>query len=176
MADALTHSEEKRLAAAEGSGVVYRSEVRVEPKAGAIKLVHLPMESEPVPMGLHGPIARHYKLPEGAFTPHASTLDYIVGATAACLMGTLNRALQARKIETGDGRLKAEATGDIELEEGVLVVRRIRMLVYLRAEVPQKVVAERVISFYAAQCPVYRTLHKAIEITTELDFQAITNA
>ena len=51
---------------------------------------------------------------EGAFTPHASTLDYIVGATAGCLMGTLNRALQVRKIVTTDGRLESEAVGEIE--------------------------------------------------------------
>lgn len=62
------------------SQVVYRSVVRVEPQPGGIKLVHLPCESEPVPMGLHGAIARHYKMSEGAFTPHAATLDYIVEA------------------------------------------------------------------------------------------------
>ena len=115
----------------------------------------------------------HYKVPEGAFTPHASTLDYIVGATAGCLLGTLNRALQVRKIETGDGKLKTEAVGEIELEDGVLVIRRIRMLVHLQADASQKEAAERVISVYAMHCPVYRSLYKAIEITTELDFQPL---
>ena len=71
--------------------VIYRSHVSVEPKPGGIKLVSLPEESAPVPMGLHGPIAKHYKLAEGTYTPHASTLDYVVGATAGCLAGTLGR-------------------------------------------------------------------------------------
>jgi uncharacterized OsmC-like protein len=127
-------------------------------------------------MGLHGAIAAHYKVPEGAFTPHASTLDYIVGATAGCLMGTLNRALQARKIETGDGRLSSEAVGEIELEDAVLVIRRIRILVHLRADIAQREAAERVIGVYASHCPVYRSLYKAIEITTDLDFQSLPAA
>jgi uncharacterized OsmC-like protein len=163
MSDAVTRAEP----AAE---VVYRSRVSVEPRPGGIKLVSLPMESEPLPMGMHGPIAAHYKLAEGGFTPRASTLDYIVGATAGCLMGTLNRALQVRKIATDGGRLQAEAVGEIEIEEGVLVIRRIRMRVRLRAEASQRAAAERVISVYAPHCPVYRSLYRAIAITTELDF------
>jgi uncharacterized OsmC-like protein len=155
------------------SEVIYRSEIRVETKPGGIKMVHLPMESEPVPMGMHGAIARHYKLAEGAYTPRASTLDYIVGATAGCLLGTLNRALQARKIDTSGGRLEAQAVGELEAEDGVLVIRRIRMQVKLRAEESQREAAERVIAVYASACPVYRSLYKAIDISTELDFQPV---
>jgi uncharacterized OsmC-like protein len=155
--------------------VVYRSEVRVEAKPGAIKMVHLPAESEPVPMGMHGAIARHYKMADGAFTPRASTLDYVVGATAGCLMGTLNRALLARKIDTSDGRLEAKAVGELESEDGVLVIRRIRMQVRLRAEESQRETAERAIAVYATACPVYRSLYKAIDISTELDFQPVTS-
>ena len=157
------------------SAVVYRSEVRVEAKPGGIKMVHLPAEPEPVSMGMHGAIARHYKLPDGAYTPRASTLDYVVGATAGCLMGTLNRALLARKIETSDGRLEAKAVGELESEDGVLVIRRIRMQVRLRAEESQRDTAERVIAVYATACPVYRSLYKAIDISTELDFQPVTS-
>ena len=153
--------------------VVYVSRVRVETKPGGIKLITLPEESAPVPMGLHGAIAAHYKLAEGSFTPRAATLDYIVGATAGCLMGTLNRALQVRDIATDCGRLQAEAIGEIEVEEGVLVIRRIRMRVRLQAPASQREAVDRVIGIYATKCPVYRSLHKAIDITTELDFQPI---
>jgi uncharacterized OsmC-like protein len=153
--------------------VVYESRVRVEAKSGGIKLVHLPVETEAIPMGMHGPIAKHYKIPEGTYTPHASTLDYVVGATGGCLMGTLNRALQVRKIATDGDRFHGEAVGELEVEDGVLVIRRIRMLVRLRAEESQREAAERVIEVYASQCPVYRTLAKSIDITTELDFHPI---
>jgi uncharacterized OsmC-like protein len=151
---------------------VYSARVRVEARPGGLKLIHLPIETEPVPMGMHGPIAKHYKIPEGSYTPHASTLDYVIGATAGCLMGTLNRALQVRKIATDGDRLQAEAVGEIEAEDGVLIIRRIRMLVRLRADESQREAAERTIEAYAAHCPVYRSLYKAIEITTELEFQA----
>jgi len=153
--------------------VVYRCEVRVEAKPGGIKMVHLPAESEPVPMGMHGAIARHYKLAEGAFTPRASTLDYVVGATVGCLTGTLNRALVARKIETGGGRLDVRGIGELESDDGVLVIRRIRMQVRLQAPESQREAAERVIGVYASACPVYRSLYKAIDISTEFDFQPV---
>jgi uncharacterized OsmC-like protein len=152
--------------------VAYRSHVRVEPGAAKLKLVRLPHEPEPVPMGVHGPIAAHYHLAEGTFTPRASTLDYVVGAAAGCLMGTLNGALQARQIPTGDGRLTGEAIGDVEVEDGVLVIRRIRMIVHLHAEEAHRAAAERAIAVYADKCPVYRSLYKAIAISTELDFQS----
>jgi len=177
MPQATTQSESKgsgSKSAESKSEVVYESRVRVEAKGGGIKLVHLPAEMEPVPMGMHGAIARHYKIPEGAYTPHASTLDYIVGATAGCLMGTVRRALQVRKIDTDGDRLLGEAIGEIEVEDGVLVIRRIRMLVRLVAEESQREAAERVIEVYASQCPVHRSLAKAIHITTELEFQPMT--
>jgi|SRR5579872_4071706 len=153
--------------------VVYRSVVRVETGAGRVKLVYLPQEAEPVPMGLHGAVAAHYKSVEGSYAPHATTLDYIVGATAGCLYGTLVRALQVRSIDTGNGRLKAEAVGELETEDGVLVIRRIRVLVHLQAEESHREAAERVIAVYAPKCPVYRSLYKAIDITTTLKFQPL---
>jgi uncharacterized OsmC-like protein len=156
-----------------GAEVVYRAEVHVEAAPGMIKLVSLPAESDPVAMGVHGEIAKHFKLAEDAFTPRASTLDYIVGATAGCLTGVLSRGLTARKIAIGDGRLKVDAIGEIESDEGVLVVRRIHVVAHLKAEESQREAAKRVAASCESQCPVYRSIHKAIDITTELDFQPI---
>ena len=62
--------------------VVYRSEVRIERVKGPIRRAYLPAETEPVIFGAHGAVADHYKLPQGAFEPHATTLDYIVAAAA----------------------------------------------------------------------------------------------
>jgi organic hydroperoxide reductase OsmC/OhrA len=153
--------------------VVYVSKIQVEPRTGGLKMVHLPVDTEPVPMGMFGAVAEHYKVPEGTYTPHATALDYVVGAAAACLMGTLNRALQVRKIATDSGRLTSEAFGEVEVEDGVLVIRRIRIVVHLCAPESQRDAVERVIPVYASGCPVYRSIHKAIDITTELDFQPI---
>jgi hypothetical protein len=127
-----------------GVEVVYRSLVRVEAKPGGIKLVSLPAEPAPVPMGMHGAIAKHYKLAEGSFTPHASTLDYVVGATAGCLAGTLGRALTMRKIPVGEGRLQVEAVGELEADDSVLVIRRIRVVAQLKADASNREATEQI--------------------------------
>jgi hypothetical protein len=64
------------------SDVVYRSEVRIEREKGPVRRAYLPAESAPVIFGVHGAVAEHYKVPADAFPPHATTLDYIVAATA----------------------------------------------------------------------------------------------
>jgi uncharacterized OsmC-like protein len=153
--------------------VVYHSHVEVDARAGGIKEIFLPAEAEPVIMGMHGPVARHYKLIEGAYTPHASTIDFVVGAAAGCMTGSLGRALAQSNVPVGDGRLQVEAFGEIAVEDGVLFIRRIRVLAHLQAEASKRELAESVTAQYAMKCPVYRSLYKGIDITTELDFQPI---
>ena len=62
--------------------VVYRSEVRIERVKGPVRKAYLPAETEPVIFGVHGAVAEHYKVPPGTLPAHATTLDYIVAATA----------------------------------------------------------------------------------------------
>ena len=68
--------------------------------------------------------------------------------------------------------MTADATGEVETESGVLIIRRIHVVLRLKAAAGQKETAERVHGFFADRCPVYRTLKPAIEITTELAFEA----
>jgi uncharacterized OsmC-like protein len=70
-----------------------------------------------------------------------------------------------------DGNLVAYATGEVELEGTVLVLKRIHVRMELRAPAAQREVAERAHGIYAESCPVYRSLKAAIAITTELDFR-----
>jgi uncharacterized OsmC-like protein len=86
-------------------------------------------------------------------------------------VGTFGGALEARQIPAGDGRLIGTATGEIEKDEGVLVIRRIHVRLELRAASEHRETAYRVHGFFADRCPVYRTLKPAISITTELTFQ-----
>jgi uncharacterized OsmC-like protein len=164
MAEAATRSETK-------PEVIYCSEVRATPAGGGIKLVSLPHEAEPIPMGMHGAIAAHYKLIEGSYTPRAATLDYLVGATAACLLGTLARALRVREINSDAEHLYMDAVGEHEVEDGVVILRRIHVTAHLRAKSSQRETVERVFPLFASKCPVHRSIKKAIDITTELDFQ-----
>lgn len=62
----------------------------------------------------------------------------------------------------------SDAEGEIELEEGVLVIRRIHVRLRLKADIANHETARRVHGFFADKCPVYRTLRPAISITTEL--------
>jgi hypothetical protein len=62
--------------------VVYRSEVRVERIKGPERRAYLPMLEEPVLLGLHSEVADHYNADPELYEPQATTLDYLVAATA----------------------------------------------------------------------------------------------
>jgi len=64
------------------SDVAYVSIVRIERLGGPNRLAYLPAEKEPVRFGVHGAVAQHYKVDPAKVEPHATTLDYIVAATA----------------------------------------------------------------------------------------------
>jgi uncharacterized OsmC-like protein len=164
---------EAAISSQANSAVVYRSEVSAVPSTGGIKFVSLPAETQPVPMGMQGGIAAHYKLPEGSFIPRAATLDYLVGGTAACLLGTLARALRVREVNSDAEHLTLTATGEHESEDGVLVLKRIHAVAHLRAQGSQRETVERVFQVFASKCPMHQSIRKAVDITTELDFQAI---
>jgi uncharacterized OsmC-like protein len=82
------------------------------------------------------------------------------------MVGTFGAALEARKINASDGRLTADITGEVESEEGVLVIRRIHVAMQIRAAVEAGETIWRVHGVFADKCPVYRTLRPAIEITS----------
>ena len=56
----------------------------------------------------------------------------------------LRGALEARKIHAGDRRLTADVTGEIEIEEGVLVIRRIHVVYHIQAPADAEAIIERV--------------------------------
>ncbi len=87
-------------------------------------------------------------------------------------MGTFGGALEARQVDASGGRLVAEVTGEVEKEEGVLVIRRIHVLMKLAAPESSREIVERVHGMYAMRCPMYRTLHKAIQLTSSFELVA----
>ncbi len=89
------------------------------------------------------------------------------------MMGTFGGALEARQIDASNGKLTADVTGEVEAEEGVLVIRRIYVAMRLLAPQAAKQTAERVHGIYAMRCPLYRTLHKAIQLTSS--FELVTS-
>ncbi len=85
------------------------------------------------------------------------------------MMGTFGGALEARQIDANNGKLTAEVIGEVEQEEGVLVIRRIHVAMRLAAPETARKAIERVHGIYAMNCPLYRTLHKAIQLTSSFE-------
>ena len=85
------------------------------------------------------------------------------------MMGTFGGALEARQIDASNGKLTAEVTGEVEEEDGVLVIRRIHVLMRLVAPEETREKVERVHAVYAMSCPLYRTLHNAIRLTSSFE-------
>jgi uncharacterized OsmC-like protein len=59
--------------------------------------------------------------------------------------------------------------GEVEKEDGVLVIRRIHVSYRLDAGEEHREVVERVHGFHRDRCPVYRSIHTAIDITTDVE-------
>ena len=86
------------------------------------------------------------------------------------MVGTFAGALAAREIKLQPADLVADVTGEIEKEDGVLVIRRIRIRYRLRIPPEKREVAERVRAVHATACPVARSIGKCIEIGTEVEY------
>lgn len=85
------------------------------------------------------------------------------------MVGTFGGALEARQIDANNGKLVAEITGEVETEEGVLIIRRIHVAMRLVAPEASRETVERVHGMYAMRCPIYRTLHNAIQISSSYE-------
>ncbi|MCA1687103.1 MAG: OsmC family protein [Actinobacteria bacterium] len=65
--------------------------------------------------------------------------------------------------------LYADTVGEIETENKVLVVKRIKQTFHLTADEKDREKIERVLGVYADSCPVARSVKGSIEISSELD-------
>jgi uncharacterized OsmC-like protein len=88
------------------------------------------------------------------------------------MVGTFGGALEARQIDASNGRLTADVTGEVETEEGVLVIRRIHVTMQLVAAPEHRDTVDRVHDIYAMRCPLYRTVHGAIALSSSVDLVA----
>ncbi|MGI9103519.1 MAG: OsmC family protein [Terriglobales bacterium] len=82
------------------------------------------------------------------------------------MLGTFAGALDARKIDAKHGKLTADVRGEIESDEGTLVIKRVNVKFTLQAGEDVRETVERVHAVYKDKCPVYRTLKPAMEISS----------
>jgi len=59
----------------------------------------------------------------------------------------------------------------VELEGSTLVIKRIHVRMLLECAQEQRATAERVHGIYAQSCPVYRSIHPQIAVTSEVVFR-----
>lgn len=60
------------------------------------------------------------------------------------------------------------------MDEGVLVLRRIHVVFSLKGVPAEKVdSAQRAHDVFKMKCPVYRSVHRAIDVTTELNVEGL---
>jgi uncharacterized OsmC-like protein len=62
--------------------------------------------------------------------------------------------------------------GEVEKDDGVLVIKRIHVRYTLVADADDEETARRVHELHHARCPVYRTIEGCVDITTELRIES----
>jgi uncharacterized OsmC-like protein len=85
------------------------------------------------------------------------------------MLGTFGGALEARQIDASNGKLTAEVTGEVETEDNVLVIRRVHVAMRLAAAVDLRDKIDRIHAMYAMSCPLYRTLHNTIQLSSSYE-------
>ena len=89
------------------------------------------------------------------------------------MTGTFGGALEARGIPAGDGFLHSESIGEVEKENGVLVIRRVHVVYHLEVETgllaEKRDAIQRAFELHPDACPVYKSIHTSIDITRELE-------
>ena len=80
------------------------------------------------------------------------------------MLGTFGGALEARHIDASNGKLVGDVTGEVETDDGVMVIRRIHVHMQLEASEEKRETVERVHAIYAMNCPLYRTFYKMLQL------------
>ena len=85
------------------------------------------------------------------------------------MVGTFNGALAAHNV-TLNSNISAEVRGEVESDDGVLVIKRIIVSYSIDADESDHATIERVHGIHADYCPVYRSLKDAIAISSKFVF------
>ena len=145
---------------------IYVARASVEKVDRSLRRVQL--ESGPVMnCGVHGPIKRMYKLDDLPDQP--LPIDYVVGATGACMLGTLSGGLQARGLDLQGDQIKAEVEGIHEMREGGVVLSKI--IVHYQLEIPAgtRETVDRLLSKHQEKCPTAQSLKGAVDVSWTAD-------
>src|SRR5262249_45821904 len=102
--------------------------------------------------------------------PGPAGADHSCALTSSSWRIVIGRERQTRGIPAGEGRLHADATGEVELDGRTLVLKRIFVQYRLQAGPgADRPAIDRVMAFHADHCAVARSLRGAIDITTSIE-------
>jgi len=87
------------------------------------------------------------------------------------MLGTFAGALAARGISPDEGRASCSVNGEVEAEQGVLIIKRIHVAFVIAAGEDKRETIGRVHDIFAPKCPVYRSLHPGIQITSSFELR-----
>ena len=101
----------------------FTSHVRVSREHPPLRTAELLETGETVTFGTPGYQGDFYGFGEGELRERGGTFDYLLASVAACLTGTLGRALTVRGIPSDGDRLTSRAEAEVVVEDGVMVMR-----------------------------------------------------
>jgi uncharacterized OsmC-like protein len=145
--------------------------VRMTPGSKSLdRQADLPPDGRTIEFGMHGEVAQHYKAAPPP--PGPSTVDYLVASIGGCLIGTLAGSLMRARVPFSPDALQGTATGAVESDEqGVLVLRSVRVAYSLELPEEHRAAAEEVHAGHAQRCPNARSVSPSIRIDTELELR-----
>jgi uncharacterized OsmC-like protein len=148
----------------------FTSRVRIARERPPLRTAVLAETGETVTFGTPGYQGDFYGFGEGELREHGGTFDFLLAAVAACLTGTFGSALKARGIPSDGDRLTADAAAHVEVEDGVMVMKRITVRYRLRLEDEGKrAAAQRAHEHHVGACGVARSVMPSLPIRTELE-------
>lgn len=147
----------------------FTSRVRVTRERPPLRTAELLETGETVTFGTPGYQGDFYGFGEGELREHGGTFDYLLAAVAACLTGTLGQALKARGILSDGDRLTSRAEADVEVDDGVMVMRHVTVHYRLQVEAEKREAAERAHAHHVGVCGVARSVMPSLDIRTEIE-------
>ncbi|MEM7354448.1 MAG: OsmC family protein [Acidobacteriota bacterium] len=89
------------------------------------------------------------------------------------MLGTLNGALEVRRVVLAPENIRAEVRGINEIRDRMPVLTRVEIDYHLRIPQGTREVVERALSRHQEKCPTAATLKSAVEIRWTADIEEV---
>jgi uncharacterized OsmC-like protein len=87
------------------------------------------------------------------------------------MLGTLNGGLEARGVRLTGSQIYADASGEMELRDRLLVLTRINVHYHLTIPAGTRETVDRLLEKHGEKCPTAASLKGAVEVTWSADIE-----